>query len=95
MSKHTPGPWREVSLGEFGRVNVIDAKGKAIAFTGTSLKSRTENEANARLVAAVPNLLAACKAAQQHYRDTYGIDAQDYELYQIASDAIAKAEGTN
>lgn len=44
-------------------LNVVDEYGKPVAFTGVSekLRSNEENERNARLIAAAPELLEACK----------------------------------
>lgn len=58
---HTPGPWAAkdwrvcAGLGKGQRISVI-------CDTAANNKSRTpENEANARLIAAAPDLLAACR----------------------------------
>jgi hypothetical protein len=54
MSKHTPGPWRYSEA-----YGYIDSVNDTIVDLGDV---RTETErANARLIAAAPELLAACK----------------------------------
>ena len=56
MTQHTPGPW-EVRTGEF----IKDSEGKAIAYCQSSNGTRNVDEvhANARLIAAAPDLLKA------------------------------------
>lgn len=64
--RHTPGPWKQHGdnvwhpIGPFGsfREGVIVAK----LDTGTKMISASERAANARLIAAAPDLLAACQA---------------------------------
>ena len=82
MSKHTPGPW--------------EADGEGYIFgPGTSMIAETRgwgddsiNEvANARLIAAAPDLLEACKLALNAFEKNHCIDWNDL------SRAIAKAEG--
>ena len=54
MSKHTPGPWRAKRI--YGGTYQVTA-------AGSYLMSTTNNEANAYLIAAAPDLLKACKNA--------------------------------
>lgn len=61
---HTPGPWK-THAGASGQVHVMfgdDGKyiGKVDAYP---VRTTTEDEANARLIASAPELLAACKQA--------------------------------
>jgi hypothetical protein len=53
---HTPGPWRAGGMGM-----VVDLNQDGIALTSVS-KPSMECEANARLIAAAPELLKALKA---------------------------------
>ena len=56
MNKHTKGPWRA----EIGPINsLIHTKDKSIACTYTANTTPEEAEANARLIAAAPELLEA------------------------------------
>lgn len=55
--KHTPGPW---SIGKYG--DVTDATGEVVRAKGLALTRGAEAEANARLIAAAPDMLAALKA---------------------------------
>lgn len=76
-----------------------------IKFEGTDPEETVcETEANARLIAAAPDLLAACKALSEFL--AYGLGKPEGEtptkedlervakLSRQASDAIGKAEGT-
>jgi hypothetical protein len=61
QTKHTPGPWQIRSGGNTGKFFVEQSQGAevTICFVDTNLRS---NEANARLIAAAPDLLAACES---------------------------------
>ena len=70
MSNHTPGPWRVFEVPEFKRsdpakVGVGRDDGADIAHCSgfDSQRSKEEELANARLIAAAPELLAACERA--------------------------------
>jgi hypothetical protein len=64
VAGHTPGPWSQDRYG-----NVIDAKGIQIIATGIALTtgycSSDEPRANARLIAAAPDLLAVVKELEE------------------------------
>jgi hypothetical protein len=94
MSAHTPGPWEVGSEGNGkpGYVYCNNSLGSAVAIVfGKPLRltvfSPEEEEANARLIAAAPDLLAALKFAQSI------IGHPDDAGSQLIADAIAKAEG--
>ena len=98
MSGPTPGPWH-LSQPWAGFANILDANDNlvvALAMPQTTLGDRDmpaeEKEANARLVAAAPLLLAALKAAR---RDITELDSQDERQFSIdrIDAAIASAEG--
>ncbi len=91
MSKHTPGPW-----------NVNFETGEVLseaAVIGTIYGAWTEHlndpiseecKANARLIAAAPELLEACKSALGYRKQTHhGTD----KCIAILTGVIAKAEG--
>jgi hypothetical protein len=72
MNKHTPGPWK---LGRRDTQTVYDEEGKeiALAFTrdsdggvGSDPRMRHEALANARLIAAAPQMLQALQAFLAH-----------------------------
>ena len=56
MSAHTPGPWVQDKYG-----NINDKSGGTIRVEGLALSSGSEAKANARLIAAAPDLLEALK----------------------------------
>ena len=95
MSKHTPGPW-EVSHGGHGspRGFVIDeyfvlnrtvADDVAIAADIVDPATQMPSEANARLIAAAPDLLEVLE------RIVASSSLTDTQLWAEARDAVAKA----
>ena len=83
MSKHTQGPW----VFEYG--SIYTPTGKQVCRPCDKKTQTYKNwEANARLIAAAPELLEACQALLTYH---------DYEGYAEAADkaraAIAKAKG--
>ena len=94
-TKHTPGPWR---ISEYDNGYLIGAYDGSIALTTgraiTIKKYKNEREANARLIAAAPELLEALSAVTNNYIDTYGDEGNDApESIKVALATIAKAEG--
>ncbi|CAB4122389.1 hypothetical protein UFOVP37_8 [uncultured Caudovirales phage] len=95
MSKHTPGPWAMPDSGQ-GRISKVGANGGwdgliATADCGDYARSRSEGLANARLIAAAPELLEALKDMLDGHEDActgYGEGAADK-----ARAAIARATG--
>ncbi len=96
MSKHRPGPWHVSKyLGEpSGTLQVVHASGDVQVAdcreTWGYRLSVEEAQANARLIAAAPDLLEACKAAlavrEKNGMGEVGVSAQLRAV-------IAKAEG--
>lgn len=78
MSSHTPGPWRVIDDGSVVGVQMGLAGGFLI-------DSKANPDANARLIAAAPDLLDAL----QRIRESSG----DPIIENICNSAIAKAEG--
>ena len=94
MNTHTPAPWREVSwLGEPAIVHDRTREGEFdVVVLGKF------NPANARLITAAPDLLAALKAvAHEIERRAICINMQANDpmavAFRAARAAIAKAEG--
>ena len=84
MITHTPGPWYKTE----GLIS--DSNGVHIA---TACDTRYENaEANARLIAAAPDLLEALKGINKRLHNMMG-DIELRQMERIAQQAIAKAEG--
>ena len=107
MNKYTPGPWRawirgntiEVQRGQkkAGRVVAIAAWP---GFDGCDIASIPTQAANARLMAASPDLLSALKDAVQDLQDWADDNADDDGPFIVTERgvnaallAIAKAEG--
>lgn len=80
MSEHTPGPWTA------GPASSI--VGQAVMAGIVMVAAVPSGEANAALIAAAPDLLAACKALLSHP----AMKASPFAILD-ARDAIAKAEG--
>jgi len=96
---HTPGPWKvagiawEVASGVWTR-HIHTPEFVRGVVLGHQARGRTEVEveANARLIAAAPDLLAACEAAVFGANHIDCVRAMQEVLPQIRS-AIAKAKG--
>jgi hypothetical protein len=94
MSEHTPGPWR-VAFGN--RLEIHGPKDeigwpKSIVYNA-GLCTDEEAQANARLIAAAPELLAACIDALE-VEETMA-QCPDSELASRLRAAITKAKGEN
>lgn len=89
MSGHTPGPWRlkrNHSGEEFGAV--LGRDGDLVATTGYQVRvGSNEDDANARLIAAAPELFETLGAIV-HWHDE--ADSIDESWWQAARDVIAK-----
>jgi hypothetical protein len=93
MSKHTPGQWYRTGYqGSNIAVQGADGAPASIALVNTY---RDEGDANARLIAAVPDLLAACEKAltfHDRYCDRVGpTDGWARAVHDALRSAIAKA----
>ena len=94
-TQHTPGPWAVVASWED---YMVEAPNKEeIIFQDGPYQTPSIKEANARLIAAAPDLLEALLECLQHLeRDDQHIDALGWKMphYTKACDAIAKATGS-
>jgi hypothetical protein len=101
--KHTPGPWTQragqrfiiaapmdihIAPGEPPR-HFDDAKEICEVRASPVRAGIEESEANARLIAAAPELLAACRALVDVLNDD--LDTEQCAAWDTARDAIAKA----
>lgn len=92
-AKHTPGPWhylggRFVAAGTNPGCPFV-----ADCMVSESIRATGTTEANAKLIAAAPELLEACKIMLvqfKRYRTGHGAAA--YHAINILEEAIAKAE---
>lgn len=93
MTQHTSGPW--AATGWEGIV-VNDSKGNTLALAPGSSYHLEEMKANARLIAAAPDMLAALEKLSRAFDlDEYDQDRAHAEACAMreARDAIAKAKG--
>lgn len=91
-SKHTPGPWTTTSI--HPQRDWVNASGRAaLAEVAVVVSGREwpEGKANARLIAAAPDLLAACTRALG-FVDSMP-DNDNVGLADCLRAVIAKAEG--
>lgn len=92
MSKHTPGPWAAHTVADGAYTVYLPEDGMVVCSRNPYESKAAEFEANARLIAAAPELLAALELARailvevEHYR-------ADGHSVAIIDAAIAKAEG--
>lgn len=99
---HTPGPWNVTEMSEQDRhgrtCNKIESYDKTLGFVAHvyAKQSREEQEANAALIAAAPELFQALKALIAH-PTTAEVDCDEAQRHghalNAARAAIAKAEG--
>lgn len=56
-NEHASLPWKQMPLGDHGEINITDANGAPVAFTGVAnaLRNTAENEANAALIVRAVN----------------------------------------
>lgn len=95
MSKHTPGPWKtkDMVTGWIVGPGTIDGPSYvADVHRHTDGMTDAEAEANAALVSAAPEMLAALEAMLRAHEDgTFGVDGEQGRT--LARDAVAKARG--
>lgn len=94
--KHTPGPWRNMT----NQVETMPDKGGAVICEVFALEGEdrhalgVEADANARLIAAAPELLDVCEIALGVFAWARDHGAQNIEpIADMARAAIAKATG--
>ena len=96
MTKHTPGPW-EVVGGTI--IQTADERRKWVAEVPAASsihETFITDRANARLIAAAPELLEACEFALEELNDMTSMQfahGADKEARQRLENAIAKAKG--
>lgn len=95
MSQHTPGPWRYYTKPQPNGCPIIGTRGLMVAMLAHSINHQDQIEealANARLIAAAPELLDIAteimSIGDSLVRDIYGS-----EFLESIKQAIAKATG--
>ncbi len=94
-TKHTPGPWIHLKKGYEYEI-LCNKRNDVLADVYDHFKNKNESEleANARLIAAAPELLEACKRALQQLDESLPTDEGNKMAVKRCKDAISKAEGT-
>lgn len=83
---HSPAPWkREIRFGPW----IVDANGATVVTLANASLAEPVTDANANLIAAAPDLLAALKGMLDQPEDPINYD----RMMMQAEAAIAKAEG--
>ena len=93
-NKHTPGPWKVIGKDKT-EIGALLGTPEAIVIADTRFFQEPTNpreRADARLIAAAPDLLAACEAALDNIPYVAAVQ-WDYDLAQQLKAAIAKARG--
>ena len=102
MSAHTPGPWTADKLQDQSAFNIfMQGYGSAGASVhhcsnATNCMGSLEVDANARLIAAAPDLLAALQLLVAEYEPNlkaFALNAPRKAKWDAARAAIAKVEG--
>lgn len=99
--KHTLGPWRldnsHIDESHYGFWQVISGDGWYVADiagnVGIAHIPTVEAEANAKLIAAAPELLEALEGLSDILHNHYGDDMDETPLIDKAFEAIKKAKG--
>ncbi len=97
MNAHTPGPWKFTHLGNNGSGVYEHTESRGLKISQTLLgKTEPEIYANARIIAASPELLEFAKWAIWQlcgYSGTGETHWEQFKEFRKGKDAIAKAEG--
>ena len=92
MSKHTPGPWRYTP--EDGRLPDVYSGDGMTRWNVASINSLRDGfDANARLIAACPDLLDALEACEMRLTHLAQDGAQVTHELKVARAALSKARG--
>jgi hypothetical protein len=96
MTEHTPGPWRTIERDGYDGISVIGANSYDVALVKKLVGVNADQyTANACLIAAAPELLAACKIVLSRFkkakRDYMPRPMGQDEVIPVLEDAIAKA----
>ena len=98
-TKHTPGPWHQARFTNMGHehtlATVVGPDNEPIAHTFSISRSHEERLANARSIAALPDLLAALVGIREctFIDRTKALDTPCPDCIDMVNDAIAKAKG--
>lgn len=93
---HTPGPWMVHETGFYTNPFKITARGKHGAVANiphSEITTTARQSANARLIAAAPDLLAALDQVDAYLSPFDGEEDAYAEIRSVIRQAIAKAKG--
>lgn len=93
---HTPGPWMVHETGFYTNPFKITARGKHGAVANiphSEITTTARQSANARLIAAAPDLLAALDQVDAYLSPFDGEEDAYAEIRSVIQQAIAKAKG--
>lgn len=90
MSKHTPGPWKAEQAGADWFITGQDRDDDPYSGTVVFMDAGVNGEANARLIAATPDLLAACEDAANRIYTWHAMGGlgTDYGLCPESDDCV-------
>jgi len=88
-TQHTPGPWTCYPTSHHAHHYVLEIPGGNMPF----VKGEGVEYANARLIAAAPDLLTALQAMSSSFHDVDYMDPHKQLSAKMAQDAITKAIG--
>jgi hypothetical protein len=91
-AQHTPGPWAigNASKRDFGAVTHVGPFDHPCGICEVYGAVDDEPQANARLIAAAPDLLEACEAVLAEVNEPYNFD---HDSIAMCRNAIKKAKG--
>jgi len=91
MMEHTPGPWKETGL------SIVEDKPVYYLIAEVNRIDSGATRANAHLIAAAPDLLAACEALMKWIgpppADRLSYDSKREDAWRMATNAIHRARG--
>lgn len=90
-TKHTPGPWKIITLDGHTYINPLRPEGEWGLIAKMSGTSAHKKGTNAALIAAAPDLLAALIQWAEYAEQNGGDEA--YSFYAATRAAIARANG--
>ncbi len=92
MSGYAQGPWRVATKGWYPGFRVWDANSLRVCHVDNPHYSQEQNEATARLVAAAPELLEACKSLAEDFDISSDSDDEYVDAVARILKVIEKAE---
>ena len=102
MEEYTKGEWKQETYGKRCPVKatdiaIMDNQHRVICVVAQELDTLDEDQANARLIAAAPDLYEACKVALTHYNYCAGLcEGKNISInnpgFEFIKKALAKVE---